>query len=465
MSHLKKTCWLLGASILLIVQACTEDNPDVSSEPTLALQEVVTSLPGEQMVVSGLISDPAGITSVKIEYLNWSLSKVITLEEVPTQYDFLYEFAVPANAELNSTHDFTIEATNQGGMMSRSTVQVSLSADNDAPAVTIASPSDGGTYIAGPGSEFTLAFDVADPSGLASLKVVGGGLFESIELTGNEYSFSRELDFAIAGTVKFQITAADAKGNVSTTTLSANVEESLTFSAMYLADVETEDAMTADVFGVPLPTENSTNEGEEGKIFTVKYYSPAAGTAVRFVPQKSSFEPFVFGAAAEGALALSTNGEVDPITLPAKGYYEIQINLIGMTYTTTAYEPTDDTFDYVQMIGTGVEVEGQSTCSSNADPSTEQCWHFGSGKRLTKDPENPYRFTGQVTLKDQDNGGSNGFILNANDAGWSPFWRFNAEEPSIAVPNGGTDYTYTADQHGTYQVIFDTHLNRFQIKK
>lgn len=465
MSHLKKSCWLLGASILLIVQACTEDNPDVSSEPSLALQEVVTSLPGEQMVVSGLISDPAGITSVKIAYQNWSLNKVIKLKDVPTQYDFHYEFAVPASAALNSTHEFTVEATNQGGISTSTVVEVSLSADNDAPDITVSSPSDGGTYIAGPGSEFTLAFEVSDQSELSSLKVVGGGLYESLSLSGNQYSFSREMDFALAGAMKFQITAADAKGNVGTTTITANVEESLTFSAMFLADVASEDALTSDVFGVPLPTENSTNEGEEGKIFTVKYYSPEAGTEVRFVPQKSSFEPFVFGAAGEGELAISTDGSVDPITLPEKGYYTIQINLISMSYSATTYVPTDATFDYVQMIGTGVEVAGQSTCTSNADPSAEQCWHFGSGKKLTKDPDNPYRFTGEVTLKDQDNGGSNGFILNANDAGWSPFWRFDAEEPAIAVPNGGTDYTFTADKYGTYQVIFDTHLNRFQIKK
>lgn len=465
MSYSNQSFLIVWCIALLFFQACTEENPDVSSEPVLNIQDVVTSLPGQRLQVSGLISDPAGIAAVEIEYLDWSLDKVITLKETPTQYDFHYEFDVPAEAEVNSVHEFRLTAINQAGLSTTKTIQVSLSADNQAPQIVIASPSDGGTYIAGPDSEFTLAFEVNDPSNIAYVKVVGGGLLETITLADKSYSFSRDMDFSVAGAITFQITAADAVGNLGTKTISVNVEESLTFPAMYLADITDESALTSDVMGVPLPAISSTTEGEEGKVFTIKYYSPAANTEVRFVPQKSSFKPFVFGSTTPGELAISTDGGIDAIVLEEKGYYEISMNLITMTYTTTPYQPTDPTFDFVQVVGTGVEIGGSSTCASNANPATEQCWHFGSGKRLTKDPDNPYRFTGQMTLKDQGNGGSNGFILNSNDAGWSPFWRFDAVETSIAVPNGGTDYTFTADVYGVYQVVFDTHLNRIQVKK
>ena len=91
------------------------------------------------------------------------------------------------------------------------------------------------------------------------------------------------------------------------------------------------------------------------------------------------------------------------------------------------------------------------------------CWNFQSGKPFTQDSNNPYLWTIDVTVDDEpDNNGSNGFILNANPSGWSPFWRIDdPESPQSTVFNGGTNYVFPDSALGKdYTFVFDTHLNR-----
>ena len=138
------------------------------------------------------------------------------------------------------------------------------------------------------------------------------------------------------------------------------------------------------------------------------------------------------------------------------------MDLRNQSYTVTPYTPSDATFDQVYIIGTGIYIDATtSTCTSNANGSL-QCWNFGSGKPFTKDTNNDYLWTIDVTLKEEpDNDGVNGFILNANPSGWSPFWRVDPDDPSITVPNGGTNYVFPDSAlEKDYTFVFDTHLNR-----
>ncbi len=473
MSIYTKHGWsLLSFGILLVcLSSCTEESVDVSSEPSFNLQEVITSLPGESFTITGLVSDPAGIKSVRFEYAPWSLDKVIEVDPSITQYPFEFSFSIPDTETEGSTHLINIISTNGGDKESSTQVEIVLSGDNQLPEIAMASPSDGGTYILGSGSEFNLSFTVSDNKEISTVEIVGVGLNETVEVNAASYSFDKAVDFVFAGTFDLSITATDVSGNKATKNLSVKIEESLQFEKMYLADVSSDAELVSDLFGVPMLIDGFESTDSLGVVFEANYYNSTANTEIRFIPQKASFAPFAFGAGdSAGELAIGSDATVNPIVLSEVGYYNIVINLSTMTYTIETYSPTDDTFEYIIIMGTGVKVDGASTCVSNSDGADDNCWWFGSGKPLTVDSNNPYLFSATVELYDHDpeGDGNNGFILGANYDDWSPFWRFDqgdalGVEPDATVPNGGNNYIFDESAFGTYTFVFDTHLNRVKI--
>ena len=462
-----KTTRAIFLLTLFLAIACSDDEPTVSSEPVLDIQSTVTGLPGETFTMTGLVSDPAGIQSIRLNYANWSLDKIITLDAAITQYELRYAFKVPGSEEVGSTHTIGVEVTNAGGNVSSGEVMITLSKDNEDPEIDFSSPNDGGTYILGTGPEFSLSFEVTDNNQIESVELIGLGFNEVVSVNSANYSFDQEIDFAFAGPFEFTVIATDNSGNRATSNLSFNIEESLKFDKMYLADVASGDELNSDAFGVPARINGFTQPDSAGVIFEALYYSASANTEIRFIPQKSSFGPFSFGAGAgAGELVMGSDASVDPIVLPDVGYYRIMLNLTSLSYTMETYNPSDTPFSQVYLIGTGVRVNGESTCVNNNDAS-ESCWDFASGKALTADGSNPYLYTATVELFDHDpaGDGNNGFILGANPAGWSPFWRFDPGnvldlEPEFTVPNGGDHYIFSAAKYGTYHFEFDTHLNR-----
>lgn len=457
--------------LLFIGWSCEQDDITVSSEPNLNLETSIMGLPGETIVFSGLISDVAGVSSVNIFYPTWDLDKTINVDETVTQYDLSYAFKIPEDQPVGSTHTIVITATNAGANETTSQIQVSLTGDNEAPVISMVSPSDGGTYIIGGGPEFNLTFTVNDNEQIQSISIVGFGINEEIEVNASTYSFDQEIDFSLSGSFPLTISAVDVAGNTSSNAISVTIEESLRFEKMYLADIDNDEALTADVFGVPMLINSFEHPDSAGVVFEALYYNATPNSAIRFIPQKTSFAPFTFGAGEnQGELALGADASVNPIILPEVAYYRIVLDFTSFTYSMETYTPTDDTFDQIIVMGTGVNVNGNSTCINNADGSDGACWWFGSGKELTRDPNNPYRFTGTVELYDYDpeGDGNNGFIIGANPEGWSPFWRFDVgdelgAEPERTVPNGGANFIFGPEIYGTYQFEFDTHLNRVKV--
>ena len=465
-----KATWAIFLLTLFIAMACTEDEPTVSSEPVLDIQSTVIGLPGETFTMTGLLSDPAGIRSIRLNYDNWSLDKIITPGGGITQYELRYSFKVPDSEEAGSSHTIGIEVTNAGGNVSAGEVLITLSKDNEEPQIAFSSPNDGGTYILGAGPEFNLSFGVTDNHQIESVELIGLGFNEVVRVNSTNYSFDQEIDFALAGSFEFTIIATDSSGNRATSNLVFNIEESLKFDKMYLADVGSEGELSSDAFGVPARINGFTHPDSAGVIFEALYYNSIENTGIRFIPQKSSFAPFSFGAGANaGELAMGSDASVDPIVLPNVGYYRVVLNLTSLSYTMETYSPSDTPFDQVYLMGTGVRVNGESTCVNNNDAS-ELCWNFASGKALNVDGSNPYLFTATIELFDHDpvGDGNNGFILGANPDGWSPFWRFDQGdvldlEPEFTVLNDGSNYIFSEAKYGTYQFEFDTHLNRVKL--
>ncbi len=466
----KFTILSLGLSILIFVTSCTDELPQVSSEPSIKIEEAITGLPGESITINGLISDPAGISNIELNYESWHLAKVINVEKSTTQFQLAYNFMVPSSEESGTTHMIDVVVTNVGGKKSTAQVMVSLTMDIIAPTISFESPNDGGTYIAGAGPEFTLSFSVMDDSEIAIVKIVGFGLNEEIEVNSPSYAYEMDVDFSIIGAHSISVTAIDDSGNSANSKLDVNIEDALKFEKMYLADVSSEAELNSDGFGIPMRIDAIDHPDSLGVYFRALYYNKAVNTEIRFIPQKTSFSPFTFGASSTaGELELGSDETVSPIVLSEVGYYNILINLAKMEYVAETYTPTDTPYDNIYMMGTGVRVNGGSTCENNSDNS-EQCWHFASGKALTVDGNNPYLFTGTVELYDQDplGDGNNGFILGANPDGWAPFWRFDADQeigmkPETSVPGGGNNYIFGPQHYGTYTFEFDTHLNRVRL--
>ncbi|MEL7118650.1 MAG: hypothetical protein AAFO07_04395 [Bacteroidota bacterium] len=458
-------------AVLFMAWSCEEDEITISSEPQLGIETSIMGLPGETIVFTGLVSDVAGISSIDIVYEAWDLAKTIEIDSRTTQYDLSYAFKIPEDQEVGSTHNIAITATNAGGNMTGTQVQVVLSGDNESPVISLASPNDGGTYIVGGGPEFNLTFSVDDNEQIQNVSIVGFGINESIDVNAATYSFDQGIDFSLAGSFPLTISAVDVAGNTSSTSITVSIEESLRFEKLYLADVNSDAELVSDLFGVPMVVNSFDHPDSAGVIFEALYYNTSPNTPIRFIPQKSSFAPFTFGAGEnDGELALGNDASISPIILPEVAYYRIIVNFVSLTYTMETYTPTDDAFEQIIVMGTGVNVDGNSTCINNADGSDGACWWFGSGKNLTKDPNNPYRFTGTVDLYDYDTegDGNNGFILGANPENWSPFWRFDVGEavglePERTVPNGGSNFLFGPEDYGSYTFEFDTHLNRVKV--
>lgn len=461
-----KTNLLLIIGIFMLVIGCSDDDSvDVDSVPEfVVLDEEISSLPGETLTFQGVFSDPAGIETINIKYEEWFLDKtIVKSDSLYTEYTLSYNFLVPADAEPNSVHTIPITIGNRGGVTNTRNVVVTLDQDVTNPIITIASPANSSTVLIGDGNEIALSFTVTDNE-LAEVTIESSLVTETIAVTETTFNYSNEFDVTTPDTYTFIITASDASGNTTTKTVSVNVFNELLFDVMYITDVTTDTELNSDIFGIPYKAAASEVVGEDGYVFTAQYYAPEANTEVRFLPQKTSFSPYTFGANPDvaGELALGTDATVSPIILPEIGYYEITMDLNSQSYTVTPYTPTDEAYDQVYVVGRGVFTADSSTCTSNLDGSV-LCWHFNSGQPFVQDANSPYLWTLDVTVDDQpDDEGVNGFILNANPSGWAPFWRVdNPDDPEATVPGGGSNYIFPDSAlGGEYTFIFDTHLNR-----
>lgn len=465
-----KTNLLLILSFFALIMSCDDDETArVDSTPEfISFVEAISSLPGETLFFEGVGTDPAGVQSINIKYEPWFLDKTIIKDSLPDVYELKYGFKIPDDAQELSVHNIPITITNAGNVAVTKNVVVTLDKDITSPVITINSPTNGATTLISDGNEIELNIDLLDRE-LSEFKIESEILNETIAISGESYNYTNALDVTSPGIYTFDITVTDVTGNQSLATVSVNISTNLQFTAMFLTDETTDAALNQDLFGIPFNTTASQAAGENGFVFTARYYSSAPNSEVRFIPQQASFEPFTFGVSSSdpSKLALGQNATVDPIIIPGVGYYEITMDVRDLSYTVTPYSPTDAVIDQVYIIGTGIFVDGESTCSVNADASL-RCFHFSSSKPFTKDVINDYVWTANITVMDEPSDATtnrNGFILNSNSQTWAPFWRTDPNDRSVAIPGGGTNYFFDeSDLDKDYTFIFDTHLNRLIVK-
>ncbi|GAO28057.1 hypothetical protein [Geofilum rubicundum] len=252
---------------------------------------------------------------------------------------------------------------------------------------------------------------------------------------------------------------ADSAGN--TVSSSRVVKASYDFDKLYLADVATDAQLVSDLFGVPMLISKTAPYNFEGK-----YYAEAPGTEIRFIPQTSSFHPHCYGLDPDDPDKLINDPErAEPIVLEEIGYYRVKLDLQNRTYSVESYVPADDYFmpkkefpddeDYISSTYYG----DLGMVGKGFPEYPDQNWATWASIPFDRDPENNYRF-----YKTLDMEGTVEMIFQPEHPwGWwpEPFWRFDRSvDPERTVPNGGDNLNMDVPERTTYQVVFDSHLNR-----
>lgn len=447
-------------AISLVLVGCQDDDvPSVDSAPSFtSLVQEISSLPGQTFTMQATITDPAGIKSVSLQYEPWFLDKTILRDPVTETYELNYSFLVPEEATEGTTHTILLTAENVGGVATTQEVTVTLDADIDAPQIVINSPADGATVLIGDGEEISFDLNITDNQSLSEFTVASDVFTETVAITGNSTSYTNGIDIEEPGVYTFTFTAVDVAGNSISESTTVSVVDELSFLNMYLADTNNTAAFTSSLAGYPYATTPSTEAGEEGFVFSIRYYAESANTGVRFVAQNTGFGPYAFGSNGtdDGQLIIGSDESVAPIVLPETGYYDISMSLLDLTYTVTAVgdlgTPDIAGFTGVYATGTGMVIDGQAIDAYNPVAAAP----------LTVDPNNPFRYSATIEFS-SDNGS---FILIGNQENWGVFWRLDngdIEETTALVPQGGVECSFTTQYSGSYLLTVDIHTNSFRI--
>lgn len=444
---------------LLLVCCQNDDLPQVDSAPEFSnVVQDIASLPGQTFTIQATITDPAGIKSIALEYEPWFLDRTIHRDSITQTYQLNYSFKVPDDAIEGTSHTILLTAENIGGVTTTQEVTVTLNADIEGPVVTVNSPANAATILMGDGDEIVFDLNLTDNQQLSELVVASSLLTETVPLTGNSYNYTNSINIDTPGQYTFDFTVTDMAGNSTMVTRSVNVVAELSFLQMYLADTDNSNDLTSSLAGYPYTTTPSTVSGEQGLVFSIRYYAEHANTGVRFIAQKTGFGPYAFGSngSSDGVLVIGTDVSVAPITLPSIGYYDIKMSLVDLTYTVTPLgnvgAPNISGFTGLYATGTGMSINGQNIDQYNP----------AAAAPLTVDPVNPYRYSATITF----NAASGSFIFVGNQENWNVFWRVNngpIATTTAIVPQGGTECGFDTQYSGSYKLTVDLYLNTFRI--
>lgn len=476
---------LLGASLALMgftFQSCSDDDtsyPTVDGQaPVIALAtDHIQAEPGSSFTIKGKITDADGIKSIKLKNSGMLLDKTIDLltyypDTLLHEYNLAYAYTASDEWDDNSSFPLEITVEDVVGHTSTATLTVTGDGDNSAP-VFLSAPSSSLTVLV-QNPKLTLNATISDNKALESLVVACPDLniSDSLTLGGvKEYSFSKvyELSATEKDSLLLSLRAYDKLGNVATTQSYVSVSELPDFAKMYLADVATAAELTSDLYGVPMLIDHV---GEYQ--YQAHYYNQKAGTEIRFVPQKTDFEPICFGVDENTGLLTSNPSEGQPIVLDQVGYYEIDFNTVTGEYDVHSWTPTtaamtldgtttvnfnDGSGDQPAQIclaGSGLPGAGSWTTNQNNE---DGCFI------LKQSTVNPYLLYQTMELT---KGTKISFTISQTHWwGWwpEPFWRFDGSAENEANKLNGGDNMKEVEviTSGTYLFEFDYALLRSRI--
>jgi len=463
---------LLG--VLCIFYGCKKNEfTDVDGlPPSISLEtDHIATEAGREFTVKGLIEDKDGIRSINLKNAAFNLDKTIdlTLDSTVYNYNLSYKFKTTADLEGDS-FDLEVTVTDLGGRKTMATLKVTMDGDFNNPVFKVA-PDDAITVLLKTTTRLNVKFSVDDDKALQNVNIRIPEINYSREV--KEFSNSgKTLDFieqitlpSALATYTLTLTATDKAGLQTERKSMITVSEMPDFPKMYLADVDNAALLNSDAFGVPMLIEHSA-----AYTYRARYYSKAAGSKIRFVPQKTDFAPICFGKDPLNTSILTDDPEVSQaIELPAKGYYEISFNVKTGAYTVNSYVPADAPI----AIGSNMLLDGTRPGEGSIPlriglvgigvPNAGS-WNTAQPLILQQDSENKYLFSVEMTL---EAGATIGFIIQTQHSwGWwpEPYWRWDrGEDPEANVYNGGENPgNWKVKTAGKYIFKFDSHLKRSQ---
>lgn len=470
--------WIVAVLAGFSLQSCSDDDDFTAvdnKQPVVDMAGHFQVEAGSTFTLTGTITDADGIRSITLQNSEMYLDKTINLLEIYgdsliTTYNLSYSYDAPSTWTPDMQLTVRVVVEDVVGNVTETSVLVTPDGDFTAP-VFMSAPS-GTVTVLSQNPVYTLNCTVSDNKALKYVKVEipDLGISDSIS-TGStaQYSFTRRYDIPdeIGLSYAMRLTVGDEFDNVTTTESVLTVSEMPDFAKMYLVDFTDASRMTSDLFGIPMLIEH-TGEYQ----YVAHYYNSAAGTGVRFVPQKTDFYPICFGVDPTNEAVLTSDpSQAQPIVLDEVAYYEITFNSVTGEYSVQTYTPTDEPFPQGQMFTeNGIEQPYELSLAGAGLPGVGN-WNTADPYLLTQDANNPYLFYAEMDLTA---GTSIEFTITPKSAsGWwpEPFWRFekpdenagetNSGENEYNTPNDGNNMTpVTVQTSGKYRFEFDTHLCR-----
>ena len=464
----------LGLISALFFTGCSDKDEkftNVDGQPpilTLNGAQIQTEV-GREFTIEGKIEDKDGIRSIRMQNAELELDKTIDLlaiyDELQYSYDLKYKFKTSSNFTGDNL-TVKITATDVGNRSVEKDLLITMDGDFTPPVFT-AAPDVAITVLIKDETKLNLKFSVADDKMLdyADILIPELNYTKKIAVNAKNLDFSEPVILpSKAAAYNLTIDAVDKFGHKTSRNSVISVSEMPDFAKMYLTDVKNAAQLNSDVFGIPILIEHTAPY-----TYRARYYSEAAGTEVRFIPQKTDFNPICFGIDPDDHFKLTDEPDRSlPIVLPTgKEYYEITFNTMTGKYTSNTYKPSDKPVAIgssmyldpanpdkgsiplaIGLVGSGLPKSG------NWDPSNPYM--------LKQDPDNPYLFTAEATLSAGD---VVGFIIQTKHSwGWwpEPFWRWDrGNDPESNVSNGGENPgNWNIKTSGKYIFKFDSHLLR-----
>ena len=486
----------MSVGVLAMLSAC-DDNDSYSkvdgAAPTITMENELLAEPGRKFTLQATIADNDGLSTIRITNADFYLDKTINLIELKGEVLNTYElnYSYTPDKSFAETDKFAVDitATDVLGNQTSKTVTVCMNGDFTAPSFAIA-PSDNITVLFSDDTKLKVNFTAVDDKALRKVTISIPDINYEKEITKFEnakrlvYTEFVSLPSELAE-YQMSITLVDTTGLTASKQSVITVSELIDFDKMYLADVASAEDMNSDLFGVPMLVEH----GSEPFSYVAHYYASKANQEVRFVPQKTDFEPICFAADPDIESTLGvTYDATEPIVLGEVGYYEIKLNTKDATYSVEKWTP--------EVVTATPESNGAYKQASlkNANPlplnstyylddaqeytSQLQLSLIGSGLPgvgswapadpfiLTQSTDNPYLFYAEMELEADTK--LEFTISPRHDWGWwpEPYWRFesgenNSGENEYNTRNGGNNMTtVTVPTSGKYRFEFDTALLR-----
>jgi plastocyanin len=477
--HMKKILYAIALAMLVTpaLWSCGSDNDfaDVDGKDpvlTLTTNHIQTEI-GRQFTIKGVAQDNDGLKSIRIVNADLQIDKTIDLldiygDSLLTSYDLAYNVKT-AKTQQGDKFPFDITVTDVGGRTVETTELVTMDGDFTPPTFTKA-PDKAITVLLKNTTTLNLHFTAADNKALKYVKVSIPEIqfSDSVAASGTSFNYANRIALpSMVAAYTLTITAADQFDLTVSNTSQVNVSEMPDFKKMYLADVDSAMQLNTDLYGVPMLIEHTGAYS-----YRARYYNQKAGTQIRFIPQKTDFEPICFSADPSNTSVLTDDPyEGQPIVLnEANKYYEITFNTKTGAYNVSTFTPNAATLpigtDYDYGDGSGSQTF--QICLAGSGLPGASSWTTNPNNKafiLKQDATNPYLLYADMKLEAGD---KVAYTISATHVwGWwpEPYWRFDKSgENEYNVKNGGDNMTeVTVPTSGKYRMEFDYFLLRSRI--